>query len=286
VGATRSGDTLLNVTVDAQGRGQVRRKASGQPAPLKPQAAACAQGGGHARLSCSSCHTAWAPQCTTCHTAFDPASAGHDHLTGKFVRGEWMESSAGFESGPPALGVRIASGQGERSGETVDTFVPGMILTIDRNLQPGRPPDVVFRRLFAPTAAHTTQRQARACTSCHNDPVALGFGQGELRFEATARAAGGRNGRWRFTPTRPASPQDGLPEDAWTGFLAERSGMVSTQAGARPFTVTEQQRILTVGACLTCHKGDSAVMRASLRDFPALLQRRTAQCVAPDWVRP
>ena len=62
--------------------------------------------------------------------------------------------------------------------------------------------------------------------------------------------------------------------------------MVSTQAGARPFSVAEQQRILTVGACLTCHKGDSAVMRESVRDFPALLRRRSAQCVVPVWNRP
>jgi hypothetical protein len=197
-----------------------------------------------------------------------------------------METSAEFESGPPALGVRLASGLGERGGETVDTFVPGMILTIDRNLQPGRPPDIVFRRLFAPTAAHTTQRRSRACESCHNDPVALGLGQGELRFESTGPVRGARTGRWRFTPARPASPRDGLPEDAWTGFLAERSGMVSTQAGARPFTAAEQQRILTVGACLTCHAGDSAVMRASVRDFAALLRRRSAQCVLPGWDRP
>lgn len=287
VGTTRSGDTLLNVVVDGAGRGQLRRKADGRPAPLKPQVAACAQGGGHERLGCSSCHTAWAPQCNSCHTAFDPTSEGHDHLAAKFVRGEWMESSTDFESGPPTLGVRAASGLGERGGEMVDTFVPGMILTIDRNLQPGRPPDIVFRRLFAPTAAHTTQRQARSCTSCHNDPLALGFGKGELRFEVRGPAgSAGRSGRWRFTPARPASPHDGLPEDAWTGFLAERSGMISTQAGARPFTVAEQQRILTVGACLTCHAGDSAVMRESVRDFAGLLRRRSAQCALPSWDRP
>jgi hypothetical protein len=284
VGTTRSGDTLVNVTVDGQGRGQLRRKATGQPAPLKAQAAACAQGGGHQRLSCTSCHTAWAPQCTTCHTSFDTQSEGHDHLAMKFVPGEWMESSVDFEAGPPALGVRMASGRGERGGELVDTFVPGMILTIDRNLQRGQPPDTIFRRLFSPLSAHTTQRQARSCESCHNDPVALGYGKGHLRFESRGQAAG--TGRWHFTPARAASPHDGLPEDAWTGFLAERSGMVSTQAGARPFSVAEQQRILTVGACLTCHKGDSAVMRESVRDFPAVLRRRSAQCAVPVWNRP
>ena len=84
-------------------------------------------------------------------------------------------------------------------------------------------------------------------------------------------------------PARPAAPHDGLPEDAWTGFLAERNGMVSTQAGARPFTVAEQQRILTVGACLSCHAGDSAVMRASVRDFDALMAARTPACLVPAW---
>ena len=287
IGATRSGDTLINVTVNSQGQGQLRRKANGQTAPLKPQAAACTQGGGHQRLGCNSCHTAWAPQCSSCHTSFDPQSEGHDHLAMKFVPGEWMETSATFDAGPPTLGVRIASGLGEPGGEMVDTFVHGMILTIDRNLQAGRPPDTVFRRLFAPMSAHTTQRQARSCESCHNDPVALGYGKGKLRFEVKgARSAGkvGRAGAWHFTPGRPPAPQDGLPDDAWTGFLAERSGMVSTQPGARPFSLAEQQRVLTVGACLTCHKGDSAVMRDAVRDFPALLRRRSAHCAAPPWV--
>ena len=279
------------------------------PAPLKPQAAACAQGGGHRRLSCASCHTAWAPPCTTCHTACDPKSEGHDHLAMKFVPGEWMETSVDFDAGPPTLGVRVASGRGERGGEVVDTFVPGMILTIDRNLQAGQPPDTIFRRLFAPLSAHTTQRQARTCESCHNDPVALGYGKGLLRFEVTGPATmapasrgtgtgtrpservghnggAGRTGTWHFTPAQRASPHDGLPEDAWTGFLAERSGMVSTQAGARPFSLAEQQRILAVGACLTCHKGDSPVMRESVRDFAALLLRRSSQCATPVWNRP
>ena len=34
------------------------------------------------------------------------------------------------------------------------------------------------------------------------------------------------------------------PEDAWTGFLRERDGMVSTREGARPFSADEQWRIL------------------------------------------
>ena len=278
LGATRSGDTLVNVVVDAQGQGRLRRKANGQAAPLRAPAAVCTEGAGHGRLSCGSCHTPWAPTCTSCHTSFDPKSEGWDHLAQKYTAGEWLETSAAFEALPPTLGIRVAAGLGERGGELVDTFVPGMILTIDRNLQPGRPPDTIFRRLYAPFTAHTIRREARSCVSCHNDSLALGYGQGQLRFEVR-----GRSGRWRYEPAQPPLAQDGLPADAWTGFLAERSGMVSTQDGARPFSVPEQRRILTVGACLTCHDGASALMRQSVRDFPALLQRRSAQCAVPVW---
>ena len=294
VGATRSGDTLLNVTVDAAGRGTLRHKADGRLSPLKPQAAACSGDAAHARLSCNSCHTAWAPQCSSCHTQFDPAGEGHDHLAQQFVRGEWLEQSQRFDAGLPALGVRRADGRGERGGETVDTFVPGMIMTLDRNIVAGAASDTVFRRLFAPTAAHTTQRNSRSCVSCHSDPVALGYGQGRLTFEPgpprpAAAKVPGRSGTWHFTPGSALLPQDGLPADAWTGFLAARSDRASTQDGARPFGVEEQQRILTVGACLSCHKQDSAVMRDALRDFPALLRRRSPQCAVPAWasvVRP
>ncbi len=59
--------------------------------------------------------------------------------------------------------------------------------------------------------------------------------------------------------------------------------MVSTRADVRPFTPEEQRRILRVGACLTCHPGDSPVMRESVRDFGALLARRRAVCLQPAW---
>jgi hypothetical protein len=283
VGATRSGDTLLGVTVDAAGRGTLRRRGDGGLAPMKPQVAACSGDIAHQRLSCNSCHTPWTPMCTSCHTRFDPGSEGHDHLARRFVPGEWMEESSHFDASPPALGVRRADGRGERGGETVDTFVPGMIMTLDRNLKAGASPDLVFRRLFAPTAAHTTQRAARSCTACHNDPVALGYGQGVLRFGPGPMQPAGRSGRWRFTPRQPALPQDGLPADAWTGFLATRNDVASTHEGARPFSVAEQQRILTVGACLSCHAGTSAPMRAALQDFAGALQRRKAVCAVPAW---
>ena len=265
---------MVNVVIEPSGKPAMVRKRTGERRELKPAARACAQGPGHARLSCGSCHTAWAPRCTTCHTSNDPSSKGYDWLADAEVSGEWNEKSGPFVADLPTLGIRrIDAGAGTRR-ETVDTFVPGMILTIDRPAGSGRPEGTLFRRLYARIEPHTTRREARSCTSCHNDPVALGYGRGDLRFE---------RGRWRFAPASAALPADGLPADAWIPFLASREGPVSTRDDVRPFTVEEQRRVLVVGACLTCHDGRSPVMRDSVRDFGAVLARRGPRCVTPAW---
>lgn len=274
LGAGRLGDVLVNVTVDAQGRGTLRGKRSGAAHPLRPPAAACEAGQGHARLACTSCHSAWAPRCTTCHTAFDPADEGFDHAAQRWVPGTWNESAGPFEATLPTLGVRADHGAPGGHREFVDTVVPGMIMTFDRNRDPRGRPDVVFRRLYAHSFAHTIRREARPCASCHADPLALGYGKGTLAFDRAAR-------RWTFRASEPPSPHDGLPADAWTGFGRTRSGMVSTRDDVRPSSAAEQQRILLVGACLTCHDGATLVMRQALVDFEAVLARRSRQCVAP-----
>jgi len=156
-------------------------------------------------------------------------------------------------------------------------LISGMILTFDRNKEEGKAPDIVFRRLYGKLFAHTVRREARSCESCHADPLALGFGKGKLRY-----AVSGTTGRWQFTPEKKASPHDGLPEDAWTGFLKAREGMVSTREGARPFSVEEQRRVLTVGACLACHAGDSPVMARAQADFAATYAARSRRCAVPD----
>jgi hypothetical protein len=272
-----SGSVLANVVVSPDQGARLRHKRAGTWAPLRPPRAVCTQGGGHARLSCNTCHTAWAPRCATCHTRFDPSADGFDHVDQKDVKGAWQESSGPFEAAPPTLGIRATPRDATRPHGVVDTFVPGMILTIDRNRAAGGAPDSVFRRLYARTFSHTISRASRTCASCHSDPVALGYGSGTLRYEVT-----GGIGRWRFTPARERLA-DGLPADAWTGFLQSRRGMVSTRDDVRPFTAEEQRRILAVGACLTCHEGTSRVMQRAIADFGATLARRTGRCVVPAW---
>lgn len=265
LGTTRDGDPLVNVVVAANGARLVTKHGA-KSLPLKAPAAACTQDRAHERLSCNACHAAWAPACVSCHTQYDPADEGFDHVAQQWRPGTWNETSGRFEARPPALGVlREGSVRG-----AIDTFVPGMVMTFDRNREAGKPPDGLFRRLYAKLAPHTVRREARSCESCHRDPFALGFGAGALSLAP---------GAWRFTPDRPPHPADGLPEDAWTGFLREREGMVSTREGARPFSIEEQRRILAVGECLGCHEGASPGMKRALADPREAFAARPARCL-------
>jgi hypothetical protein len=274
-GTTRDGGPLVNVHVKPDGTGELRRKRNGLTAELRAPIDACSAGRGHDRLSCGSCHTPWAPRCASCHTSFDSSAEGFDHLLQQPVKGSWTETSGPFEAAPPTLGIRLDPA---RPQGVVDTFVPGMIMSPDRNQDPNGNPDTVFRRLYARTAAHTVSREARSCQSCHSDPVALGYGRGALRYETD-----GAGGRWHFSPTHSISPEDGLPSDAWIGFLQTRTDQVSAHDGVRPFNTAEQQRILRVGACLTCHPGDSAPMRQAIVDFDSVLARKKPACAVPNW---
>jgi hypothetical protein len=49
----------------------------------------------------------------------------------------------------------------------------------------------------------------------------------------------------------------------------------------RPFNLVEQKRILTAGACLTCHDAKSVVMKRSLVDFDKVIRERSKRCVTP-----
>ncbi len=273
-----NGEVLVNLVIDETGAPRLVRKRTGGRRELKPAARVCVEGGGHLRLSCGSCHTTWAPRCPTCHTAFDAAAEAYDWVAGIDVRGAWEEKSGSFSSDLPTLGVRRVLMKSGASRDVIETFVPGMILTIDRSREPGYPSDAVFRRLYARIEPHTTRREARSCESCHNDPVALGYGRGELRYDRTPAG-----GRWIFKPAAPPLPEDRLPADAWIPFLQTRDGMVSTREDVRPFTAEEQRRILRVGACLTCHAASSRVMRDSVLGFEAVLSRRSPRCVSPIW---
>ena len=262
---------LLNTIVQEQGTQLSMIKKSGAgTVVMKPPAKVCSEGKAHARLSCEACHTAWAPQCIGCHNSYESQTMGFDMLKNKTRKGTWIEHSTEGMAELPVLGID-ATGKATANGR-VSTFTPGMILTIDKaSFKQGE--KQMFHRLYAPSAAHTTQREGRSCTSCHNDPLAIGYGRGKLSYSAA--------GKWTFDPLYQDNKYDGLPEESWTGFLQERTAQASTRKGMRPFNLAEQKRILTAGACLTCHQPNSAVMKRSLVDFDKTISGRSKRCVMP-----
>jgi hypothetical protein len=269
---------LVNAWADQKAGGWLQLKSNDSVVFMKPPVTACAREGGHRDLSCESCHTGWAPRCIGCHNAYDPDVAGYDMLTGHDRQGSWVEYAGLFEFGLPTLGI-----MNEKGSRQIITFVPGMILSIDgrdypETFNPRNEGRQVFRRLYAPISAHTTTLKGRDCKSCHCDPVALGYGQGNLAYVTE-----GKKGYWTFSPRFTINPNDQLPEDAWIGFDTESRPPYSTRDHARPFTRDEQRKILTAGACLQCHPGDSPMMEKAIRDFPAILSQISPKCVLPAW---
>jgi len=267
--ATGIGNRAIYNTRYSDSSAMLLRKADGKRLRMASPGRDCSRGTVHERLDCAACHTAWAPTCLGCHNTYDPGITGFDHLDRRFVKGSWVEHVGAFLAGLPTLGMME-----DDDGGRIVTAVPGMVLSID----PGgynKDAKPLFRRLFAPVAAHTIVRQGPGCMDCHNDPLMMGFGRGSLEYRVSAQ-----EGVWVFTPRFASRGEDGLPEDAWTGFLAPPFGE-ATRKGLRPLSIQEQKTMLRVGACLHCHTEDSDVMRASIRDFQALLDRRSERCILP-----
>ena len=257
---------LLNTRVDSLNRIILTNKLTGEFQESKRMSPFCSKGLGHSRLACESCHSAWVPQCIGCHTSFEKSTPGVDLLTGKPTVGSWIEYAGKNFAEPPTLGVNEIAG-----GKIIPTM-PGMILTIDQNSY-AQGKSKTFRRLYAPASGHTTQRASRSCRSCHNNPLAIGYGRGELKYDSNNSI-----GKWTFTPRFARNENDQLPEDAWIGFLQEAVYPWSTRMGLRPFTIKEQKRILEVGSCLTCHDEKSGVMGKALDNFQQSLEKRSAFC--------
>lgn len=258
-----TGRTLTNTRVAETGESVLLTKNRGTRHPLAPPADACSRGLVHQALSCSACHTAWAPQCISCHTTYAAEETGYDLLDRVDMDGRWDETPGHFLAGPPTLGVREEADGVRR----ILPFVPGMILELDPGTDEGGVP--IHHRLFAPAEPHTTTRQGRTCKGCHLDPVALGYGRGTLVL--------GRE-PWSFQPEFPLHPADSLPLDAWVPFLGEATHPHSTRTNTRPFSVPEQSSILRVGTCLSCHEGSSTVMQTTLMGMQTVTERMPATC--------
>lgn len=269
---------IPNTFVDSIGTKYLIKKKDNSLAEMRRPKFICTESEAHSNLSCNSCHTFWVPQCIGCHTDYDPNSTGFDLFENIETKGQWVEHVGEYFAELPTLGVKENKGVNGIEERKIDTFMPGMILTLDKSNYPGAGDKEIFKRLFAPAFSHTIVKESRGCKSCHNDPLAIGYGRGELIYKIESK-----KGRWHFTPRFSKLKYDGLPEDAWIGFLQNRVDDVSTRINSRPFNFDEQKKILTVGACLECHPEDSKIMQESLINFNSLLKRLSNKCLLPDW---
>ncbi len=249
-------------------------KNSGKKMTMKAPAKVCTRDNAHSNLACSSCHTSWAPTCIGCHNEYDQNERGYNMIENHEIKGSWVEYIGEYNAKLPTLGIRRTEEKTE-----IIPVLPGMIMTIDLHSYTEDKNDAtIFHRLYAPAAPHTTSAKGRSCASCHNSSLALGYGEGELKYEIKDG-----EGTWKFKALYQKDPNDRLPADAWVDFMQTRDGKVSTRSNVFPFGVDQQQRILTVGACLTCHDENSDVMQKSLNHFDNLLKKRSKKCILPKW---
>ena len=257
---------LVNTYHDAQGNGFLISKISKKEHPLNRS---CKKDQVHQDVSCSMCHTAWAPTCIGCHTDYNPQYQNKDGS-----KGRWIEHVAEFGYLPPAIGVKKTNAKKEYI-----PVIPGMIMTLDQSKFSAETKDFKekFVRWYAPNAAHTTTKEVRDCASCHTNPQALGFGRGTLTYVVE-----GKKARWDFQPYYANVPQDGLPHDAWIGFLQEVNPKkaYSSHSYLTPLDLKDQKKMLQVGACIQCHGKDQKFLkRMTDGEYPNMLQRKTKACV-------
>lgn len=273
----KSESPLINTFVKNSREVKLIGKQTKKEHKLNPPKFLCVSSNIHNSLSCNSCHTAWAPQCIGCHTDYQPNVEGYDLLNNKETDSTWVEYHGEFFAELPTLGVREESENGHTK-KAVDTFIPGMIMTLDKSKYENLESELIVKRLFAPSVAHTIQKESRSCKSCHNDPLALGYGRGNLEYIVNNNI-----GRWLFEPKFGKVKYDNLPEDAWIGFMETRIEDMGTRENIRPFNLEEQKKILTFGACLTCHKEDSEIIKTSLTDYKKQLENLSDECILPTW---
>ena len=273
----KSQTPLINTFLENGRKPKLVGKRNNKIYDLNPPKFECTAENIHSSLSCNSCHTSWAPQCVGCHTDYQPNVEGFDLLDNKETSSTWVEYHGEFFAELPTLGVREELEDG-RSIKVVDTFIPGMIMTLDKSKYENIKSELIFKRLFAPSVAHTIQKESRSCESCHNNSLALGYGRGKLEYIIYHKI-----GRWIFEPRFKLSEYDDLPEDAWIGFMKTRTKDMATRENIRPFNLEEQKKILTFGACLTCHKEDSEIIKTSITDYKKQLENLSDKCILPTW---
>jgi hypothetical protein len=242
----------------AEGGAVFYRKLDGHPVKMK----ALSMDGphhslpGHERLTCQACHSAWIPQCYGCHLTYKKAESQRDWLSKDMTPGKWRETRSYMRFSKPALGFRGEAG--------IYPVSPCQVFVSCYDEKDRYMKDNSFNILsFSAFDPHTTSAQSRPCRECHGDPKVLGLGEGMLFTAGSKRV---------FRPTYDAVRSNlaaSHPLDAYVTPEGEPVQQGSPK-GTRPFSRDEIEAILSVNACLGCHKGyDDRIYR----DFQGSMAR-------------
>ncbi len=263
---------LHNSYFDSTGNAFLIGKINQNKYKLNPRPDICTKDLAHENLSCSMCHTAWAPKCIGCHTAFDKNVT----FANSKNKGKWYELVDDFGIMQPAMARDSSKGH-----RNIVPAIPGMIFSLDKTDFDGEKygEDITFHRLYGPIEAHTTNSNPRDCQSCHLSAEALGYGAGTITVKK-------ENGEYvlKFYSEYELSEEDSLPMDAWIGFLQERDNdkRYSAHSDFYPLDLNTQKRVILVGTCLECHKNQSDFQKEMLTgNFEKLLKTKTRNCKIP-----
>jgi len=201
------------------------------------------------KMECYTCHARWAPQCYGCHAQQNLGKKSRDWINTKSPedpskaglranRGDtafsWEETRSYLRWESPILGIN--------SEGRVSPFITGCQAIFTQIGPDGRA--ILHNKIFtthdgfsgiahAPIQPHTTSREARTCEDCHAHRKTLGLGQGI--YDARA---------------------NGLDIPFELERIVDEEGkqiQAVSHYGARPFNREEQDKIMRVNVCLSCH---------------------------------
>ncbi|GAB4321344.1 MAG: hypothetical protein Kow00127_13760 [Bacteroidales bacterium] len=263
------------------------------------------------RMECYACHASWAPQCYGCHiridyskrrfmpdwveiaanplpdgtTADDGDYWAQNHSPGKgdvsfVISGSITEQRSFLRWEDPPLVVN--------GDHRVSPAIPGCQTTVTIIDSSGKV--VISNKIYriqnaegagqegqlaidiAPLFPHTTQKVARKCESCHNNPKSMGYGISEGKLYASPDrdiAMDLTNIDGQPIPLQVDTQFNAireLPMD-WSRFLDESGRQLQTVghhlSGSRPLNREELNKLDRRGVCISCHEsipaGDPAI---------------------------
>lgn len=209
------------------------------------------------KVECYGCHARWAPQCYGCHAQQDTASKSGDWINTKadedLTKGgnmeakqksafKWAETRSYLRWESPVLGINQKG--------LVSPFIPGCQAIFTQIGPDGKA--TVHNKVYTtydglsgismnPIQPHTVSKESRTCEDCHANRKALGLGGGIYNTRA-----------------------NGVDVPFELERIVDESGrqiQATGRYGARPFNKEEQDRILRVSVCFSCHDAQKDAAR-------------------------